>query len=125
MGWVVPLIALALVVIGLSGCHRRLGEAEADADASTGTNPVATATQSCGVDGCDDFLNQVNDLLDDSATGREALDYLRDNNVRVVVVDDGQGSRYSTSDNRIYLDRRDGVERAALALVHERTHKGR
>ncbi len=59
------------------------------------------------------------------ATGREALQYLRDHNIPVVVVNDGRGSRYSNMDRRIYLDRGDGVERAALALVHETEHRRR
>lgn len=125
MGWLVPLVIAALAVIGLSGCHRRVEEAEADAEASTGTNPVGSATQECGGEGCQEFRDQVYDLLGDSATGRETLEYLRDNNVRVVVVSDGRGSRYSASDNRIYLDRQDGVQRAALGLVHETGHKSR
>lgn len=125
MGWLVPLIALALVVLGLSGCHRRLEEAEADADAATGTNPVGDATQSCGGEGCDEFLGEVEDLLADSATGREALEYMRDNNIRVDVVADGRGSRYSNMDRRIYLDRTEGTSRAAMALVHEVEHRRR
>ena len=123
--WVVPLIIVALAVIGLSGCQRRTQEAEADADASTGTNPVGSAVQDCGVEGCGEFLGQVSDLLGQSETGLEALEDLKRNGVRVVVVDDGRGSRYSASHNRIYLDRRDGVARAALALVHEREHRSR
>jgi hypothetical protein len=64
-------------------------------------------------------LQDIKDLLKDSATGAAAVKYLEDKAVKVDFVTGG-GSYWDGT--RIVIDRGHSTERAALTLVHEVNH---